>query len=75
MFNLVEFTQMGFFAEAGPVQIFVSNHVSFAFHLFISVASGLACFSLYNISPQIFLFRGIGDLRVVVYCLSVAITW
>lgn len=24
----VECLQMGFFAEAGPVQIFVSNHVS-----------------------------------------------
>ena len=31
--NYIEILQMGFFAEAGPVQIFVSNHVSFALHL------------------------------------------
>ena len=29
--NTLRFLQMGFFAEAGPVQIFVSNHVSFTF--------------------------------------------
>jgi DNA-directed RNA polymerase subunit E'/Rpb7 len=29
--NILRFLQMGFFAEAGPVQIFVSNHVSFTF--------------------------------------------
>lgn len=27
--------QMGFFAEAGPVQIFVSNHVSIIPHLLL----------------------------------------
>jgi hypothetical protein len=38
MFNYVELSQMGFFAEAGPVQIFVSNHVSFTFHSYIVAA-------------------------------------
>jgi hypothetical protein len=41
---------MGFFAEAGPVQIFVSNHVSFIFQLFIVEAVDMVCFCLYYIS-------------------------
>ena len=31
MFNYMELSQMGFFDKAGPIQIFVSNHVSFNF--------------------------------------------
>lgn len=34
--NYIEILQMGFFAEAGPVQIFVSNHVSFSLHLYVT---------------------------------------
>lgn len=47
-----DFLQMGFFAEAGPVQIFVSNHVSWPlFLLWLSMQNvdkamfHLCCFS------------------------------
>ncbi|XP_057994409.1 DNA-directed RNA polymerase II subunit RPB7-like [Hevea brasiliensis] len=33
--------KMGFFAEAGPVQIFVSNHVSFIFTSLFSIFTSL----------------------------------
>ena len=50
IFNYMDFSQMGFFAEAGLVQIFVSNHVSFIFQLFIIEVIDMVCFCLYYIS-------------------------
>lgn len=44
--NILRFLQMGFFAEAGPVQIFVSNHVSFTFLFDFDTSLKFDCFLL-----------------------------
>lgn len=54
---VVEFFQMGFFAEAGPVQVFVSNHVSFCLSrnvvlLFWKVYADLLDYNFYY-APEI----------------------
>lgn len=52
---------MGFFAEAGPVQIFVSNHVSIIknIHILISVVAGYIFEDVYYLHFLFYLqFKG-----------------
>ena len=70
--------QMGFFAEAGPVQIFVSNHVSIPISLVHSRIFAAVCFSssseycshsllgdLFQTSDALLHRNGLGPLQLV----------